>query len=282
MKFSVLTLFPDQVLDFLGTSIIGRAMDRGVVDIEAINIRDFADNPHKKVDDTLYGGGTGMLMQCEPVFRAWESVCSSQEGSAHLLTPSVSKSISVPSPSSSPESESEPISVPAPPKRPHTIFLSPKGKVLDQQKAQYLLNHEHIVLLCGHYEGIDQRVLDEIVDEEISIGDYVLTGGEVAACVVIDVISRMVKGVLPDEEAFENETHMQGMLEAPQYTKPSVWQGKEVPEVLLSGHHKNIEEWRRLEGLYLTYKNRPDMLEKLSLTSDEWMYILQRDRGELS
>lgn len=269
MKFSVLTLFPDQVMDFLDTSIIGRAKNRGVVDIEAINIRDFADNPHKKVDDTLYGGGTGMLMQCEPVFRAWESVCSSQE----------TKNDQHAGHSTSFRSESGP---PLTTRRPHTIFLSPKGRVFNQQKAQSLLNHSHIVLLCGHYEGIDQRVLDEIVDEEISIGDYVLTGGEVAACVVIDAVSRMVKDVLPDEEAFQNETHMQGVLEAPQYTKPSVWHEQTVPDVLLSGHHKKIEQWRRLEGLYLTYKKRPDMLEQLSLTPDEWTYILERDRGALS
>ena len=180
MKFSVLTLFPKQVKDFLSESILGRAEEKGILSVEAIDIRDFSGNRYGKVDDTLFGGGTGMLMQCEPVYQAFSSLY---------------------------DAEKEP--------KPHCIFMSPKGQVLTQAKAQELSKYDHLVILCGHYEGIDQRVLDEIVDEDLSIGDYVLTGGEVAACVVIDCISRMIDGVLPNSEAYEEESHMQGYLEAP-------------------------------------------------------------------
>ena len=239
--FTVLTLFPKQISDFMETSIVGRATKKGLLDIRCVDIRDHADNDHGKVDDTLYGGGKGMLLACEPVYRAWNSVLSGGDV------------------------------------KPHTVYLSPKGKVLNQDKVIELSQHKHLVLLCGHYEGIDQRVLDSVVDEEISIGDYVLTGGEVAACVVIDAVSRMIPGVLPDASAYENESHMHGTLESPHYTKPDEWNGVEVPEVLRNGHHAEIEKWRRLEGLYLTYKNRKDLFEKLELAPDEWAYIIQRE-----
>jgi tRNA (guanine37-N1)-methyltransferase len=239
--FTVLTLFPKQISDFMETSIVGRAMKKGLLSIHCVDIRDYADNDHGKVDDTLYGGGKGMLMACEPVFRAWKNVTESVDT------------------------------------KPHTVYLSPKGNVLDQDKVIELSGYPHLVLLCGHYEGIDQRVLDTIVDEEISIGDYVLTGGEVAACVVIDAVSRMLPGVLPDSSAYENESHMKGLLESPHYTKPDEWHGLEVPEVLRNGHHADIEKWRRLEGLYLTYVNRKDLFEKLTLTPDEWAYIIRRE-----
>ena len=205
MKFSVLTLFPEQVKRFLGESIIGRAEEKGILQIEAVDIRDFSGNRYGKVDDTLFGGGTGMLMQCEPVYQAFSSLYDAGKV-----------------------------------KKPHCIYMSPKGSVLTQSKAKELAKYDHIVILCGHYEGIDQRVLDEIVDEDLSIGDYVLTGGEVAACVVIDCVSRMIEGVLPNSEAYEEESHMQGYLEAPQYTKPNVWHDKKVPEVMLSGNHVKI------------------------------------------
>lgn len=244
MIFSVLTLFPDQVRSFLLTSIIGRAYDNGLISLETINIRDYAGNAFGKVDDRLYGGGKGMLMMCEPVFQAWSA--------ANTLSP----------------------------EKPHTIYLSPKGKLFNQKKAIELSKYEHIILLCGHYEGVDQRVIDEIADEDISIGDYVLTGGEAAACIIIDAVSRLISGVLPDSSAYENESHMNGMLESAQYTKPESWHGLTVPEVLRQGHHARINEWRYLEGLYETWKRRPDLLNHLCLSNKEWEYLLDRDKNE--
>lgn len=246
MKFTVLTLFPDQVLSFLHTSIIGRAADRGILSIEAVNIRDYAGNANGKVDDTLYGGGKGMLMMCQPVFDAWKHVSDSFE------------------------------------EKPHTIYMSPKGKTLNQKMAMELSKLENVIILCGHYEGIDQRVIDEIVDEEISIGDYVLTGGETAACVLIDSISRMVDGVLPDSSAYENESHMDGYLESSQYTKPDTWHGATVPDVLLNGNHAKIEKWRSLEGLYDTWKKRPDLFNKKNVSYDDWNDLLHRDKEKES
>ncbi len=245
MKFSVLTLFPEQVKNFLSESIIGRAMEKDILSIDCIDIRDFSGNRYGKVDDTLFGGGTGMLMQCEPVFQAFSSLYDASKET-----------------------------------KPHCVFMSPKGKVLSQKKAQELAKYDHLVILCGHYEGIDQRVLDEIVDEDISIGDYVLTGGEVAACVVIDCISRMIDGVLPNSEAYEEESHMSGYLEAPQYTKPNIWHDKKVPEVMLSGNHAKIKEWKRIHGLYDTWKRRPDMLEKLEISAEDWQKILKIDKED--
>ena len=240
MNFTVLTLFPEQVRGFLETSITGRAMNKGVFSLDTVNIRNFAGNAYNKVDDTMFGGGTGMLMMCEPVYAAWKSVAD--------LTPD---------------------------KRPHTIFLSPKGDVFSQAKAIELSKYGHLVFLCGHYEGIDQRVLDEIVDEEISIGDYVLTGGEMAACVVIDSISRMIPGVLPDSSAYEEESHMGGVLESPQYTRPETWHEKSVPPVLLSGHHAKIVEWKRLSSLYETWQRRPDLFDRLSISAEDWKALLE-------
>lgn len=242
MKFSVLTLFPNQVSGFLHESIIGRAMEKGVIELQTINIRDFAGNRYGKVDDTLFGGGTGMLMQCEPVYQAFSSLYDATKES-----------------------------------KPHCVFMSPKGSVLNQAKAKELSKYEHVVILCGHYEGIDQRVLDEIVDEDLSIGDYVLTGGEVAACVVIDCVSRMIDGVLPNSEAYEEESHMNGYLEAPQYTKPNVWHDQAVPEVMLSGNHAKIKEWKRIHGIYDTWKRRPDLLQKMELSAEDWQSLLAID-----
>lgn len=244
MIFSVLTLFPDQVRNFLMTSIIGRACNSGFITLEAIDIRDYAGNSFGKVDDRLYGGGKGMLMMCEPVHQAWSAAKQNS------------------------------------PEKTHTIYLSPKGKLFNQKKAIELSQHGHIILLCGHYEGVDQRVIDEIADEDISIGDYVLTGGEAAACIVIDAVSRLISGVLPDSSAYENESHMNGILESAQYTKPESWHGAIVPEVLRQGHHARINEWRHMEGLYETWKRRPDLLNHLSLSNKEWEYLLDRDRNE--
>ncbi len=239
MKFSVLTLFPSQVKDFLFQSIIGRACEKGLIEIDAVDIRDFTDDSrYRKVDDTLYGGGTGMLMQCDPVYDSWRSTFEKDED------------------------------------RPYTIYVSPKGSVFDQEKAISLSKMSHIAIICGHYEGIDARVTDEIVDEEISIGDYVLTGGEPAACVMIDSISRMIPGVLPNSEAFTNESHMNGTLEAPQYTKPPKWHDKDVPEVLMSGDKARSDEYNRIASLVETWEKRPDMIDRLQLSEEDWTKML--------
>ena len=220
IKFSVLTLFPE-MFDILNSSIIGRGIEKKIIDIETVNIRDFSKNKHKKVDDTPYGGGAGMVMMPDVVYDAYKSVKTDEA---------------------------------------KVIYLSPQGKTLNQEKVKELAKEKHIILLCGHYEGIDQRVLDEIVDEEISIGDYVLTGGEIPAMVLIDSVSRYVEGVL-NRESIEEESFSNGnLLEYPQYTRPEEFLGKKVPEVLLSGHHENIEKWRKEKSLEITKKKRPDLL----------------------
>lgn len=237
MRFSVLTLFPDQITDHLGKSITGKALEKGIIEVQAKDIREHAINDYGKVDDTLYGGGTGMLMQCDPVYDTWKDICG--DG-----------------------------------KKPYTVYVSPKGSVLNQAKVIELSKKEHLCIICGHYEGIDSRVIDEICDEEISIGDYVLTGGELAACVIIDSVSRMIEGVLPNQEAYSNESHMGGVLEAPQYTKPEVWHEQKVPEVLLSGDLKKIQDHNRIMSYIETMQKRPDMFDKLEITEEEWQKIL--------
>lgn len=238
MKFSVLTLFPDQVTSFLSQSITGKALSKGIIELNAVDIREYAVNKAGKVDDTLYGGATGMLIQCDPIYDSWKSIVD-KTGT-----------------------------------KPHTVFVSPKGSVLNQSKVIELSKYEHVAIICGHYEGIDSRVLDEIVDEEISIGDYVLTGGELAACVMIDSVSRMIPGVLPNEDAFTNESHMSGTLEAPQYTKPPVWHDRKVPEVLLSGDKAKIEDYYKIASLTETWLKRPDLLEKLEISEEDWQKML--------
>ena len=228
MKFNVLTLFPEMFLA-LDESIIGRGKEKGLIDINLINIRDFSKNKHKKVDDTPYGGGAGMVMEPTVVYDAY---CSVKEPNAKV------------------------------------IYMSPQGKTLNQQMIQDLAKEENIILLCGHYEGIDQRVIDEIVDEEISIGDYVLTGGELPAMVLIDSVSRYVEGVLK-EDYIQEESFTNGLLEYPQYTRPEVFLGKRVPEVLLSGHHENIKKWRRNQSIINTYLKRPDLLKEIKLSDKE-------------
>lgn len=226
MKFHILTLFPDMFTGVLYDSMLGRAEKNGIIEFNIINIRDFACNKHNRVDDYPYGGGRGMVMQAEPIYKAYESICKDLE------------------------------------EKPYVIYMSPKGKVFSQSKAVELSRKENIVILCGHYEGVDQRIIDEIVDEEISIGDYVLTGGEIPAMAVIDSVSRMVEGVLSNEDSFVDESHYSGLLEYPHYTRPPVFMGREVPEVLLSGNHALISKWRMEKSLEETEKKRPDMLEK--------------------
>lgn len=226
MKISIMTLFPEMCDTFLNESIIGRARKKDLFDIECVNIRDYAGNKHNRVDHILYGGGMGMLMQAEPIYQCYKAI---EEKSGT---------------------------------KPHVIYMSPQGKPFNQEKAKELLKKEHLVFLCGHYEGVDERVIEEIVDEEISIGDFVVTGGEMPALLVCDCVLRMCEGVLSDDVCFEEESHFSGLLEYPQYTRPPVWHERAVPEVLLSGHHANIEDWRFEKSLERTKKKRPDMFRK--------------------
>lgn len=239
MNFYVLTLFPEMIMQGMNTSITGRAISRGILNIEAVNIRDYAFNKHQKVDDYTYGGGAGMLMQAEPVFLAYESVLKKIE------------------------------------KKPRVVYLTPQGKVFNQNMAKELACENDLVFLCGHYEGIDERVLEEIVTDYVSIGDYVLTGGELPAMVMMDSVSRMVPGVLNNQESGETESFAGNLLEYPQYSRPEEWHGKKVPPVLLSGHHENIEKWRREQSILRTMKIRPDLLKKADLTNKEWNFIRQ-------
>lgn len=226
MKIEIATLFPEMCEAVLGESIIGRARRSGAIEINCRQIRDYTNDKHRRVDDTPYGGGMGMVMQCQPIYNCYRAVCE------HLGA------------------------------APHTIYMSPKGSILSQQKAKELSQMENIFIICGHYEGVDQRVIDKIADEEISVGDYVLTGGELPAMVLVDSVARMCPGVLSDAECYEEESIYSGLLEYPHYTRPEVWEGMEVPPVLLSGHHKNIAEWRHNQAVELTAERRPDLLKK--------------------
>lgn len=238
MRIDIMTLFPDMCRAVFSESIVGRAAARGIIEINAVNIRDFsADKRHNRVDDTPYGGGMGMLMQAQPIFDCFKYVESNMNA------------------------------------KPHVIYMSPQGAVLTQKRAKELSKLENIVLLCGHYEGVDERVLEEIVDEEISIGDYVLTGGELPALVLVDCIARMVDGVLPNEEAYSGESHYNALLEHPQYTKPFEWNGRQVPEVLISGHHANVDEWKRKQSLKRTFERRPELLKKADLSKKDIIYL---------
>lgn len=250
MNFHIMTLFPDMVEQGLKTSIIGRAEAKGLLSIDAVNIRDYAFNKHQSVDDYPYGGGAGMLMQAEPVFQCYEAVCqktkASQEG-----------------------------------KRPRLVYLSPQGRTFNQEMAEEFAKEEELILLCGHYEGIDERVLEEIVTDYVSIGDYVLTGGELAAMVMIDAISRLVPGVLHNDVSAEFESFQDHLLEYPQYSRPETWHGKQVPPILLSGHHANIEKWRREQSIIRTAENRPDLLEKAKLTEKEQKFLEEYRKNSL-
>lgn len=233
MKFHIMTLFPEMVLQGLNTSIIGRAAEKGLLSIEAVNIRDYTLDKHKKVDDYPYGGGAGMLMQAQPVYDTWKSIVD-RIGY-----------------------------------RPRTIYLTPQGTTFTQPMAKEFAKEEDLIFLCGHYEGIDERVLEEIVTDYVSIGDYVLTGGELPAMVLADAISRMVPGVLTNEESGSTESFEGNLLEYPQYSRPEEWMGKRVPPVLLSGNHQKVEEWRREQAILRTKERRPDLFEKAQLTEKE-------------
>lgn len=226
MRIDIATLFPEMMESILSESIVGRARKKGAIEVFCHQIRDYTLDKHRRVDDIPYGGGKGMVMQADPINNCYNAVCE-QIGC-----------------------------------KPHTIYMTPKGNVFDQQRAVKLSQMENILLLCGHYEGVDQRILDKIVDEEISIGDYVLTGGELPAAVVTDAVARMCTGVLSSPECYEDESHYSGLLEYPQYTRPEIWEGENVPLVLLTGHHKNIAQWRLEQSLRITGERRPDMLEK--------------------
>ncbi len=223
-----MTLFPDMVKGVLSESIIGRAQNEGLIEVNCHNIRDFSTDKHRKTDDTPYGGGVGMVMSCQPIYDCYKSVCAE---------------------------------IPKENKK-RVIYMSPKGRMFSHEVALELSKYDNLVFLCGHYEGVDQRVLDEIVDEEISIGDYVVTGGEIPACIVIDAVSRLIDGVLASSECYEGESVASGILEYPQYTKPREFLGREVPEVLLSGDHKKIELWRLERAVEITRERRPDLIEK--------------------
>ncbi len=233
MRFDIMTLFPDVVLNVLNSSIIGRAQESGIIEIHAHNIRDYSKDKHHRVDDTTYGGGMGMLMGAEPIYECFKAV-------SYDLDKESSGS----------------------PQKRRVIYMSPRGKVLTQQKAYELTKYDSLILLCGHYEGVDERIIEEIVDEEISIGDYVLTGGELPACILVDCVCRMIEGVLSNEDCWRGESIASGLLEYPQYTRPYDFMGKTVPDVLLSGHHANIEKWRLEASLKKTAECRPDLYEK--------------------
>ena len=238
MRIDIMTLFPDMCRAVFNESIVGRAVAKGIIEINAVNFRDFSTDRHNRVDDTPYGGGMGMLMQAQPIYDCFCHIKSSMQGV-----------------------------------KPHVIYMSPQGQVLTQKKAKELSRLENIIILCGHYEGVDERVLEEIVDEEISVGDYVLTGGELPALVLTDCIARMVDGVLPNEEAYSGESHYNGLLEHPQYTKPYEWNGKCVPDVLISGHHANIDEWKRQQSLLRTFERRPELLGNAELSKKDRLFL---------
>ncbi|MBQ4156236.1 MAG: tRNA (guanosine(37)-N1)-methyltransferase TrmD [Clostridia bacterium] len=237
MRIDIMTIFPDMMNAYLDESIIGRARNSGAITVKCHNIRDYSTDKHKKTDEMPYGGGMGMVMTAQPIDDCYKAIV---------------------------EEIGE---------KPHFIYMSPQGKTLTQKKAIELSKFENIVLLCGHYEGVDQRVLDKLCDEEISIGDYVLTGGELPALVLTDAVARMVDGVLSSEECFIEESHFNGLLEHPQYTRPAVWQGKEVPSVLISGHHKNIEKYKHEQSLLNTLKKRPEMLDTANLSQEDIDFI---------
>lgn len=226
MNITIATLFPEMCEAVLGESIVGRARKAGKIEVNCRQIREYTQDKHRRVDDTPYGGGMGMVMQCEPIYNCYKAVCED------LGT------------------------------KPHTIYMSPKGKVLDQKRVVELSKMDNILIICGHYEGVDQRVIDKIVDEEISIGDYVLTGGELPAMVLADAVARMCPGVLSDDVCFMDESIYSGLLEYPQYTRPEVWEEMPVPPVLLTGHHANISKWRHEQSLEITAERRPDLLEQ--------------------
>jgi tRNA (guanine37-N1)-methyltransferase len=233
MRIDILTLFPEMFEAVLKESIIGRAVEKQLIELQFHNIRDYTENKHRKVDDYPYGGGLGMIMQCQPIFAAVEDIKAKLE------------------------------------KKPYTIMMSPQGRTFDQEKAREFSSLENLMIICGHYEGIDERVTETLVDEEVSIGDFVLTGGEIAAMAVVDATCRLIPGVLKEDASYMLESFSDGLLEYPQYTRPPEFMGMEVPEVLLSGHHENIEKWRRYQSLKRTYEKRPELLSQAALTKED-------------
>ena len=273
MNFHILTLFPEMVENGLKTSIIGRAVAGGLLSIEAVNIRDFAFNKHQSVDDYPYGGGAGMLMQAEPVYLAYKDIeerIQKRIQNAKMQNAETEEQDAEVKVQNAGIQDAETVS---PDKKLRVVYLSPQGKTFDQKMAEELAEAEDLVLLCGHYEGIDERVLEEIVTDYVSIGDYVLTGGELPAMVMVDTISRLVPGVLHNDVSAEFESFQDNLLEYPQYSRPEEGHGKKVPPVLLSGHHANIEKWRREQSILRTYERRPDLLEKSSLTWKEKKWL---------
>lgn len=247
MNYYIMTLFPDMIINGLNTSIIGKAMEKKLLSLNAINIRDFTTDKHKHVDDYPYGGGAGMVMQAQPVYDCYKHVKSLIKENSHA--------------------DNE--------EKPRVLFMTPTGKTFNQDMAKELAKEKNLVFLCGHYEGIDKRVLEKIVTDEVSIGDFVLTGGELPAMVMIDAISRHIPGVLNNDISAETETFTDNLLEYPQYTRPEVWEGEKVPEVLLSGHHAKIEQWRREQSLLLTKERRPDLFDKVELTKKDKKFLLE-------
>ncbi len=247
MIIKVMTLFPEMFSGPFNSSIIKRAREKNIINLEYINIRDYSDNKHKKVDDYSYGGGPGMVMMPQPIFDCFDQVIETLDLEQN--------------------------------EKPRVIYLSPKGKVFNQEIAIELSKEKHIIMICGHYEGIDQRVIDGIVTDEISIGDYVLTGGEIPAMVLIDSITRLLPGTLSQNQCYEDETFYSGLLEYPQYTRPASFRGLDVPNVLISGNHKKIDEWRRQESLRLTYERRPDLLKNIKLTDKDRDFLSGVKKG---
>ena len=237
MNYYIMTLFPDMVMNGLNTSIIGKAMEKDLLAIKAVDIRDYTTDKHRHVDDYPYGGGAGMVMQAQPVYDCYKDIVKDLD------------------------------------KKPRVLFMTPTGKTFNQDMAKELASEENLIFLCGHYEGIDKRVLDKIVTDEVSIGDFVLTGGELPAMVMIDAISRLIPGVLNNDISAETESFTDNLLEYPQYTRPEVWEGEAVPSVLLSGHHANIDKWRREQSLLLTKERRPDLFEKVELTKKDKKFL---------
>ncbi len=244
MQIDIMTLFPNMVLSMLGESIIGRAQNNGLIHIQAHQIRDYTTNKQMQVDDYPYGGGFGMIMQAQPLYSCWEHICELRGG------------------------------------RLHTIFMSPQGHTFVQEDAKRLSTMKNFILVCGHYEGVDQRFIDECVDEEISLGDFVLSGGEIPAVAVADAVCRLVPGVLADESCFTDESHWDGLLEYPQYSRPEIWNGRRVPEILLSGHHANIAKWRRKESIKRTMLRRPDMFAEFKPADKQDRKILDEILNE--